>query len=95
MVAAEWDGNDGHAVGERFLGDTHASVADDAGGVVAYEGVRDEALDANVGPSSEGGGVDVGGGDDRADGLTGERLAGDLGQPAACYLAEACGSRYP
>ena len=36
LVASEGDGDDGHAVGERLLGDAHAGVADDAGGAVEH-----------------------------------------------------------
>ena len=49
LVAAERDGDDRYTVGERFLGDAHAGVADDARGVVEDGRVGHEPLDADVG----------------------------------------------
>ena len=51
-------------------------------GALQDGGVRDEALDADVVGGGEAVGVDLAGGDDDVVGRAGERLAGDLGEPA-------------
>ncbi len=94
LIAAEGDGNDRDAVGERLLGDAHAGVADDAGRSLEQGCVREEALDPNIGRRSQARGIDLCGRDDDVERLADERSRGNLGEPAVVLEKRRAGDEH-